>query len=85
MEKVLWSTIKPEDQISDNIPLSQAYTRKRPFCLVAQSMSDSWPPQGLTVARQAPLSMEFPRQEYRSGLPFVSPGHLPDTKVETVA
>ena len=30
-----------------------------------------------TVARQAPLSMEFPRQEYRSGLPFPSPGHLP--------
>ena len=27
-----------------------------------------------TVARQAPLSMEFPRQEYRSGLPFPFPG-----------
>ena len=26
-----------------------------------------------TVARQAPLSMEFPRQEYWSGLPFPSP------------
>ena len=30
-----------------------------------------------TVARQAPLSMEFPRQEYWSGLPFPSPGDLP--------
>ena len=30
-----------------------------------------------TVARQAPLSMEFPRQEYRSGLPLPSPGDLP--------
>ena len=27
-----------------------------------------------TVALQAPLSMEFPRQEYWSGLPFPSPG-----------
>ena len=30
-----------------------------------------------TVAHQAPLSMEFSRQEYWSGLPFPSPGHLP--------
>ena len=29
-----------------------------------------------TVARQAPLFMEFPRQEYWSGLPFPSPGNL---------
>ena len=27
-----------------------------------------------TVALQAPLSMEFPRQEYWSGFPFSSPG-----------
>ena len=31
-----------------------------------------------TVARQAPLSMGFPRQEYWKGLPFPSPGDLPD-------
>ena len=30
------------------------------------------------VARQAPLSMEFSRQEYWSGLPFLSAGDLPD-------
>ena len=35
-----------------------------------------------TVARQAPLSMGFPRQEYWSGLPFPSPGDLPDTGIE---
>ena len=29
-----------------------------------------------TVARQAPLSMGFPRQEYWSGLPFPSPEDL---------
>ena len=31
-----------------------------------------------TVARQAPLSMGFSRQEYWSGLPYPSPGDLPD-------
>ena len=36
----------------------------------------------LTVTRQAPLSMGFSRQEYWSGLPFPSPGHLPDPGIE---
>ena len=36
------------------------------------------------VARQSPLSMGFSRQEYRSGLPFPSPGHLPALGVELV-
>ena len=31
-----------------------------------------------TVGHQAPLSMGFPRPEYWSGLPFPSPGDLPD-------
>ena len=31
-----------------------------------------------TVAHQAPLAMEFSRQEYWSGLPFPSPGDLPN-------
>ena len=31
-----------------------------------------------TVARQTPLSMGFSRQECWSGLPFPSPGDLPD-------
>ena len=35
-----------------------------------------------TVARQAPLSMGFSRQEYWSGLPFPSPGDLPDPGIE---
>ena len=35
-----------------------------------------------TVARQAPLSMEFSRQEYWSALPFPSPGDLPDPGIE---
>ena len=36
----------------------------------------------LTVVYQAPLSMGFSRQEYWSGLPFPSPGDLPDPGVE---
>ena len=35
-----------------------------------------------TVAHQAPLSMEFPRQEYWSELPFSSPGYLPEPGIE---
>ena len=35
-----------------------------------------------TVAHQASPSMEFSRQEYWSGLPFPSPGDLPDPGVE---
>ena len=35
-----------------------------------------------TVAYQAPSSMGFSRQEYWSGLPFPSPGHLPDSGIE---
>ena len=34
-----------------------------------------------TVAHQAP-SMEFSRQEYWSGLPFPSPGDLPDPRIK---
>ena len=35
-----------------------------------------------TVARQAPLSMVFPRQEYWSGLAFPLPGDLPNPGIE---
>ena len=35
-----------------------------------------------TVAHQAPLSMGFSRQEYWSGLPFPSPGNLPNPGTE---
>ena len=35
-----------------------------------------------TVASQAPLSMGFSRQEFWSGLPFPSPGDLPNPGIE---
>ena len=42
-------------------------------CSVVSDFATPW-----TVAHQAPLSMEFSRQEYWSGLPFHFPGNLPD-------
>ena len=38
-----------------------------------------------TRARQAPLSMGFLRPEYWSGLPFPSPGDLPDPGIEPMS
>ena len=35
-----------------------------------------------SVAHQAPLPMRFSRQEYWSGLPFPSPGDLPNPGTE---
>ena len=48
--------------------------------MVAKScptLATSW-----TVARQAPLSMGFPKYEYWSGLPFPPLGDLPDLGIE---
>ena len=45
-------------------------------------VSDSLQPRGLYVAWQTPLPMGFSRQEYSSGLPFPSPGDLPDPRIE---
>ena len=49
------------------------------MCLVVQSYLFAVPH---TVACQALLSMEFPRQEYWSGLPFPPPGDLPDPGIK---
>ena len=49
-------------------------------CLVTQScptLVTTW-----IVARQAHLSMGFPRREYWSGLPFPPPGNLPDPGIK---
>ena len=35
-----------------------------------------------TIACQAPLSMGFSRQEYWRGVPFPSPGDLPNPGIE---
>ena len=38
-----------------------------------------------TVDCQAPLSMGFSRQEYCSGLPFPSPGDIPDPGIKSAS
>ena len=48
--------------------------------VVSDSFATPW-----TVAHQAPLSMGFPRQDYWSGLPFPSPGDLPNPGIEPVS
>ena len=50
-------------------------------CVGHSVVSDSLRPRG-PLARQAPLSMEFTRKEYCSGLPFPSPEDVPDPGIE---
>ena len=53
------------------------------MCFVTQScptLCDPW-----TVAHQAPLFMEFSRQEYCSGLPCPPSGHLLDPGIEPLS
>ena len=55
-------------------------------CMCTQSLSQVGLFETLwTVAHQAPLSMEFFKQEYRRGLLFPSPGDLPDPGIEPVS
>ena len=49
--------------------------QSRQSCLTLGDPMDS-------VARQAPLSMGFSRQEYWSGLPWPPPGDLPDSGIK---
>ena len=49
----------------------------------AQSCRTHWDPW--TVARQAPLSMGFPRQEYWSGLPFPSLGSFTHPEIKAAS
>ena len=72
--------------VGPTLPISGRVTSSHPFCVCIQSLSCvqlfviPW-----TVASQAPLSMEFSRQEYWSRLPFPTPGDLPDPRIEPVS
>ena len=55
----------------------QYYTMCQPLSWV-QLFVTTW-----TVVHQDPLSMEFSRQEYQIGLPFPSPGELPDLGIKS--
>ena len=56
-------------------------TKFQPVCVSHSIRSDFVMPR--TTALQAPPSMGFSRQEYWSGLPFPSPGNLPDPGIES--
>ena len=65
---------------SDSIWWKLHIGRQVPFlreALCTDAQLNPW-----TVACQAPLSMEFPRKEYWSGLPFPAPGDLLDPGME---
>ena len=53
------------------------------MCSVAESRLTLCGPW--TAAYQAPLSMAFSRQEYWSGLPFPSPGDLPNPGIKPMS
>ena len=62
------------------------YCSTASVCVCALSLSRVWLfATSWTVTRRAPLSMEFSRQEYLSGLPFPTPGDLPDPRIEPVS
>ena len=69
-----WCGSSPQYKLSN--PLSSASScRFQILCWVQSCLTLATP---WTVAHLAPLSMEFSRQEYWSGLPCPSPGALPD-------
>ena len=68
----------------DQVHLATTFWHRQ-YCLV-KLLSRVWPfATPWTVAHQAPLSMGFSRQEYRSGLPFPSPGDLSDPGIEPMS
>ena len=60
------------------MPLNLAYKDSTCMYMLShvQLLATAW-----TVAHEAPLSMEFSRQEYWSGLPFPTPEDLSDPRM----
>ena len=73
-------------QFSESFSTSilESFTTSIFFCSHSDSVSHSAvsDPMDGAVVHQAPQSMKFSRQEYWSGLPFPSPGDLPDLGTE---
>ena len=77
-----WFSVQPPQGIPEDWAHWAWGELERVISSVSRSVvSDFFANQG-TVAHQAPLSMGVSRQEYWSGLPFPSPGGLPDLGIE---
>ena len=77
-----WLAVSPAASAVFAVELNSSPHLQQPWLLMrwseVKSLSRVWFfATPWTVAYQAPLSMEFSRQEYWSGLPFPSPGDLP--------
>ena len=55
------------------------------MCVCAQLLRHVQLYDPMVIAHQAPLSMEFSRQEHWSGLPFPSPGDIPNPGIKTLS
>ena len=62
-----------------------AYTSLFPYVIVVLVAKLCLNVTPWTVAHQSPLSMGFSRQEYWSGLPFPSPGDLPNPGIKPMS
>ena len=71
--------------VPHQVPLSKGFSRQEHLCMLSHFSCVRLCAMLWTVACQAPLSRRFSRQEYWSGLPFYSPGDLPDTGIEPVS
>ena len=74
--------MKSDGQINGCHGVPLLCTLKESESEVAQSYPTLCDPVD-SVAHQAPPSMGFSRQEYWSGLPFPSPGYLPNPGIRT--
>ena len=82
----IWNK-EPSPELREWMNLTQNKEPERkpysPVCIThshAQLLANPW-----AGAHQAPLSMGFPRQEYLSGLPFPSPGTLPNPGIKAAS
>ena len=75
---------RPRGGLPAGRPLSPSGGRASSSCMLTRFHRIWLLPTPWAVARQAPLSMGISKQEDRSGLPFPSPGDLPDPKIKPV-
>ena len=81
-----WSLLK--FMSTESVMLSHPPSSSSPFAFSLSQPSGSFPVSqffasgALSIGASAPPSMEFSRQGYWNGLPFPSPGDLPDPGIE---